>query len=314
MHTETLHHWQHSHEFTSHNSTGERRTRYVLALTAVTMLVEIIAGSLFGSMALLADGWHMGTHVAAFMITLFAYSYARKHASDPAFSFGTGKVGVLGGFSSAIALATVALVMVVESLMRLLEPQAIVFNAAIGVALIGLAVNLVSALLLKDHHHHHHHADHADHGGHHGHEHDHNLRAAYLHVLADALTSVLAIVALLSGKYFGWNWMDAAMGMVGAAIILHWSFGLLRQTGPILLDASMPEAQRLAIVRSIEGDSDNRVADLHLWRLSADHYAAIISVVSHEPRPAEHYKQLLRQYHQLKHISIEVHGCVTEDR
>jgi cation diffusion facilitator family transporter len=308
MHTETLDHWRHSHQFSAHNHTGERRTRYVLGLTALTMLVEIVAGSLFGSMALLADGWHMATHVAAFMITLFAYRYARQHANDPSYSFGTGKVGVLGGFSSAIALATVALVMVVESLMRLAEPQVIAFDAAIGVALLGLVVNLVSALLLKDHDHDHHHHDH-DHDHDHEPHADHNLRAAYLHVLADALTSVLAIVALLSGKYFGWNWMDAAMGLVGAAIILHWSLGLLRQTGPILLDASMPEGQRRAIAQCIEADRDNRIADLHLWRLGAEDYAAIISLVTHEPQPIEHYRALLRPFPQLKHVSIEVHGC-----
>ncbi|MBF0256597.1 MAG: CDF family Co(II)/Ni(II) efflux transporter DmeF [Gammaproteobacteria bacterium] len=326
MHSQTLEPWQHSHEFAAHNEQGERRTYYVLGLTAVTMLVEIIAGSLFGSMALLADGWHMGTHVAAFMITLFAYSYARKHARNPAFAFGTGKVGVLGGFASAIALATVALVMAVESVMRLIEPQSIQFNAAIGVAIIGLTVNLISALLLKDHHHHHDHDHHHDHHRHDHHEHDdhdhdhgqtpprqdHNLRAAYLHVLADALTSVLAIVALLSGKYFGWNWMDAAMGLVGAAIIIHWSLGLLRQTSPVLLDASLEEPERSRIRQVLEADRDNRVTDLHIWPLSADHYAAIISLVSHQPQPVEYYRQMLQGFDRLHHLTIEVHACPEE--
>jgi cation diffusion facilitator family transporter len=323
MHKETLDQWQHSHQFSSHNTEGERRTYYVLGLTAVTMLVEIIAGTMFGSMALLADGWHMSTHVAAFMITLFAYRYARLHASDPAYAFGTGKVGVLGGFASAVALATVALVMVMESVMRLIEPQTIQFNAAIGVAVIGLTVNLISALLLKDHHHHghdHHQSDfqrhhddhpHQDHDEkhHHGHHQDHNLRAAYLHVLADALTSVLAIIALLSGKFFGWNWMDAAMGIVGATIIINWSFGLLRQTSPVLLDASIGDEQRSAIVATIEADSDNRVSDIHIWRVTADHHAAIISLVTHNPRPVEHYKVLLQGFDWLNHVTIEVYSC-----
>jgi len=203
MHVHTLENWQHSHDFSVKNEKGEQRTQYVLILTAITMVVEIIAGSIYGSMALLADGWHMGTHVAAFMIALFAYRYARKHANNPAYAFGTGKVNVLGGFASAIALAVVALVMLIESLQRIVDPQTIHFNEAIFVASIGLFINVLSAFLLKDDHTHSHHHDHEHH-----HHHDHNLRAAYLHVLADAMTSLLAIVALLSGKYLGRNWLD----------------------------------------------------------------------------------------------------------
>ena len=306
--------WRHNHDFAFISEHGERRTRLVLVLTAVTMVVEIIAGSMFGSMALLADGWHMSTHVAAFMIALFAYRYAREHASSPAYSFGAGKVIVLGGFASAIALAVVALVMLIESLQRMIHPQAIHFNEAIGVAVIGLTINVISALLLKDHHHHHDDDDDDDdhHDHHHGHEHehhDHNLRAAYLHVLADALTSVLAIVALVSGKYFGWNWLDPMMGIVGAAIITRWSFGLLAQTGPILLDASIDPDYRHAIVQAIEQDADNHITDLHVWKVSANHYAAIISLVTHEPRPVDHYKQLLDGFHRLAHVTIEVNQC-----
>jgi cation diffusion facilitator family transporter len=300
MHAHTLENWQHSHNFVMNNEKGKQRTLYVLILTAITMFAEIIAGSLFGSMALLADGWHMGTHVAAFLITIYAYHYASKHADNPAYSFGTGKVGVLGGFASAIALAVVALVMLLESVQRFIDPQVIQFNAAIGVAVIGLSVNIVSAFLLKDDHHHH---------GHEHHHHDHNLHAAYMHVLADALTSLLAIIALLSGKYFGWHWLDPMMGIVGAVIITRWSYGLLKQTSPILLDGSIDEEYQLAIKNTIENDSDNRISDIHIWKVSANHYAAMISLVTHFPKPVEHYKDLLRDFHKLSHTTIEVYEC-----
>ncbi|MGD2119163.1 MAG: CDF family Co(II)/Ni(II) efflux transporter DmeF [Chromatiales bacterium] len=303
MHEHTLENLQHEHNFSVDSEKGERRTRYVLILTAVTMLAEIVAGSIFGSMALLADGWHMGTHVAAFMITIYAYRFARKHATDPAYAFGTGKVSILGGFSSAVALAVVALVMLVESMQRLIEPHAIQFNAAIGVAVLGLVINLISALLLRDKHSHAHGHDHA------GHHHDHNLQAAYMHVLADALTSVLAIVALLSGKFLGLNWLDPVMGVVGALIITRWSYGLIRQTGPILLDGSIDEPHHAAIRQRIESDADNRIADLHIWRVGESDYAAIISLVTHFPRPVEHYKGLLKDFDDLSHITIEVHQC-----
>lgn len=294
---QTLKNWQHSHEFSVKNEKGEQRTQYVLMLTAITMVVEIIAGSVYGSMALLADGWHMGTHVAAFLIAIFAYRYARKHANNPAYSFGTGKVNVLGGFASAIALAVVALVMLVESLQRIIDPQSIHFNEAIVVAGIGLLVNVISAFLLKDDHSHTHH----DHGNH-----DHNLKAAYLHVLADALTSLLAIVALVLGKYLGWNWLDPIMGVVGAIIITRWSYGLLKQTSPILLDASIEEEYKQKITKAIEGEADNRVSDIHVWRVSAHHYAVIIALVTQFPNSTGHYKGLLSEFHKLSHITIEV--------
>ncbi|WP_196140094.1 CDF family Co(II)/Ni(II) efflux transporter DmeF [Aliikangiella sp. G2MR2-5] len=293
--------WEHDHSFALHNQTGERKTWYVLYLTAVVMLIEILAGSLFGSMALLADGWHMGTHVAAFMITLFAYRYARKNANNPAFTFGTGKVSVLGGFASAVALAVVALVMAIESIFRIVEPHSIQFNEAIGVAILGLVVNLVSAFLLMDHHH--------EHAHEHGHSHDHNLRAAYMHVLADALTSVLAIVALFAGKYFGWYWMDPTMGIVGAIIIARWSFGLVRQTGPILLDASATTPDKSAVVAAIEADADNQVVDCHIWQIGSNHYALILSIVTHSPNRVEHYKELLSDFTSLEHITVEVNEC-----
>jgi len=303
MHTDSLHQLQHAHDFHLEGIEGERRTRWVVWLTAVMMGVEIAAGYLFGSMALLADGWHMGTHVVALSIALFAYHYARRHAGSARFSFGTGKVGALAGFASAVALALVALLMGLESIVRLVRPEQIRFNEAILVACIGLAVNLASAWLLEGGHGHGH-----DPAEDHPHQ-DHNLRAAYLHVLADALTSVLAIVALLTGKYFGWVWMDAVMGLVGTTLISRWGYGLIRETGHILLDGS-PDPGTLVHIRSlIEADADNRIADLHVWRVGAQDYAAIVSLVTHRPRPPEYYRALLAAEARLTHISIEVNPC-----
>jgi cation diffusion facilitator family transporter len=306
MHVHTLENWQHNHDFSIKNEKGERRTQYVLILTAVTMVLEIIAGNIYGSMALLADGWHMGTHVAAFVIAVFAYRYARNHSNDPTYTFGTGKVNVLGGFASAIALAVVALVMLVESLQRIVNPQSIHFNEAIAVAFIGLFVNIISALLLKGDHHHTHH------NGHHLNHDDHNLKAAYLHVLADAMTSVLAIIALVSGKYLGWNWLDPIMGIIGAIIITRWSYGLLKQTSPILLDASIDKEYQQAIKEAIETDSDNRISDIHIWEVGANHYTAIIALVTHYPKIPEHYKKLLEKFYELSHVVIEVNECKEE--
>lgn len=306
MHTHTLENWQHGHDFSVKNAKGERRTQHVLMLTAITMIVEIVAGSIYGSMALLADGWHMGTHVAAFMITIFAYRYARKHENNPAYAFGTGKVSVLGGFASAIVLAVVALVMLVESMQRIIDPYSIQFNEAIAVASLGLVINIVSAFLLNDDHHHH---DHHLSDEHHDHLHDYNFKAAYTHVLADALTSLLAIIALVSGKYFGWNWLDPMMGIVGAIIITRWSYGLLKQTSPILLDGSIEKEYQSAIKEIIEKDSDNRISDIHIWRVSANHYAAIISLATHFPKSTAYYKNLLMGFHKLTHTTIEVNAC-----
>ncbi|MCB1759420.1 MAG: CDF family Co(II)/Ni(II) efflux transporter DmeF [Gammaproteobacteria bacterium] len=310
MHLHTLDQWRHSHEFHTDSARGERRTRYVVLLTACMMVIEIAAGYHYGSMALLADGWHMGTHVAALGISLFAYSYARRHATNPYFSFGTGKVASLGGFASAVALAVVALLMGMESIERLLSPQAIRFNEAILVAVVGLAVNLLSAWLLRGDHEHHHHHDHAhqhDHADHH--HHDHNLRAAYMHVLADALTSVLAILALLCGRAFGWIWMDALMGVVGAVVISRWSLGLIRESSGVLLDSSADDHLAAQVRSAIENEADNRIADLHLWRVGPNRFAAIISLVTHDPREPVHYKQLLADFGRLVHVTIEVNGC-----
>lgn len=308
MHTETLQHWQHDHDYLSIHQQGESRTRLVFWLTACMMVAEIVAGSVFNSVALLADGWHMGTHAAAFALALFAYRYARQHARSSRFSFGTGKVSVLGGYTSAVVLAVVAVLMGVEGISRLLQPQTIQFNQAIAVAVLGLLVNLLSAWLLDDHDHHHGHShDHHDHG--HEHHHDHNLRAAYLHVLADALTSVLAIVALLAGKYWGWNWLDPAMGLVGAAVILRWAYGLLQETSGILLDHSMADKTTQRIREVLESDADNRIADLHVWRVGVEDYAAVVSLVTHQPHPPQHYRTLLHDFHELSHITVEVIPC-----
>jgi cation diffusion facilitator family transporter len=301
MHTHSLHNWQHQHDFAVIHEQGEKRTMQVLFLTAATMVVEIAAGIAYGSMALLADGWHMGTHVAAFMITIFAYRYARTHVKSSAFAFGTGKVSVLGGFASAVALAVVALVMLIESIQRILVPQPIHFNQAIGVAVLGLFINIICAMLLQER------------SGHsHDHHHDHNLKAAYLHVLADALTSLLAITALVSGKYLGWNWLDPIMGIVGAAVITRWSFSLLKETGPVLLDGSIEGEYVAAIRKEIENAMDNRIADIHVWRVGPAHYAAIISIVTHYPQRIEYYKELLRGFEELSHITIEVNTCDSE--
>lgn len=300
MHIYTLDKWQHSHDFVVIHEKGEKRTKQVFVLTAITMTAEIIAGVVFGSMALLADGWHMGTHAAAFAITIFAYRYTKKHSQDKRFAFGTGKVSVLGGFASAIALAVVALVMAVESIQRFIKPLVIQFNEAIIIAIFGLIINIVCAFLLYGDHEH----DHSQ-----RHHHDHNLRAAYFHVLADALTSILAIAALTFGKYFGWNWLDSLMGIVGALLITRWSYGLLKDTSSILLDRNIALETTKDVIRTIESDSDNRVADIHIWKVGPADYAALISLVTHFPKDSEYYKQLLIKFRELSHVTIEVNHC-----
>jgi cation diffusion facilitator family transporter len=303
MHIHSLEEWKHNHDFVVNFEHAEKSAARVMMLTAVMMVAEVISGTAFGSMALLADGWHMATHVAAFGITLFSYRYARNHATDQRFTFGTGKVSVLGGFASAVALAVVALIMALESVLRMLEPQEIHFNEAIGVAIVGLIVNLVSGLMLQGHHAHEH--DHE----HEGHAHDHNLRAAYLHVLADALTSILAIVALALGKYFGWMWPDPVMGLVGAFVITRWSYHLMSDTSSILLDGIGDTEAMATIQIAIEQDSDNRVADLHVWYVGPHHLSAAVSVVTHEPKSPEYYKSLLHGIPALAHVLIEVNPC-----
>lgn len=308
------HPWRHDHSFGQHEvRAGERRTLIVIAITAVMMVVEIGAGLVYGSMALLADGLHMASHTAALGISAFAYAYARRHARNAEFSFGTGKVNALGGFTGAVLLAVFALLMAWESLRRFLEPVDIAFDQAILVAVLGLAVNGASAMILRgrdhDHDHHHHDQD-DDHdaGGDHGHDHhDHNLRAAYLHVIADAATSVLAIAALLAGKYLEAAWMDPAMGLVGAVLITRWSIGLLAATSAVLLDRQGPAALRDRIRASLESEAGTEVMDLHLWCIGPGLYAVVLTVVAREPLSADDYRSRLPAGHGLAHVSIEVH-------
>lgn len=307
MHIQTLDQWQHSHDFSVNQNQAEKNTQIVMLITAATMIAEIVAGTMLGSMALLADGWHMATHLAAFGITVFAYRYARQHAHDDKYTFGTGKVSVLGGFASAVALAVIAFVMAFESIGRFFQPQAIQFNEAIGVAILGLMVNLVSAWLLQGDHGHSHDHHHGGHGHHH--HSDHNLQAAYVHVLADALTSVLAIIALFAGKFLGWIWLDAVMGLVGAGVITKWAYNLVRDTGSILLDGGIDKHIKLDILNVIEDDADNRVVDLHVWRVSQNHLSATVSLVTHYPQAPEYYKSLLRHIPSLSHVLIEVNPC-----
>ncbi len=311
--------WRHDHRFElGHEGSGERRAWVVVGLTAAMMLAEIAAGIAFNSMALLADGWHMATHAGALTLAGLAYVFQRRHADNPDFAFGTGKVGSLAGFASAVALGIVALLMVWESGLRLIHPTPIAFGQALLVAAIGLGVNLVCAWLLGNvrsgerhddrhdqaqpgrHGHEHHHVDH--------HGHDHNLRGAYLHVLADAFTSVTAIMALLSGMLIGWGWMDPAMGILGAGVILYWSRGLLRESGAALLDRGADPELAEGIKAAIEADADNKVVDLHIWRLAPAHDAAIVSLVTHNPRPPAHYKALVSKVRQFSHLTIEVNS------
>ncbi len=303
MHIHTLDKWQHSHDFVVIHEKGEKRTKQVFILTVLTMIVEILAGFAFGSMALLADGWHMGTHSLAFAITIFSYHYSRKHAEDKQFTFGTGKVSVLGGFASAVALAAVAIVMAFESIQRFIKPSIIHYNEAIVVAVLGLIINIVCAFLLYGNHGYSHSKEHI---------HDHNIRGAYLHVLADALTSILAIFALSFGKYFGWNWLDPSTGIVGALLILRWSYGLLIDTSSILLDKNIVLEKTKEIINTIESDSDNRIADIHVWKVGPADYAAMISLVTHFPKDSDYYKNLLNKYNELSHITIEVNHCKEE--
>lgn len=314
MHIYTLNQWQHDHDFTSIDPANERKTLSVVLLTAAMMGVEIAAGAVFGSMALLADGWHMGTHAAALGITLFAYRYARRQANNPRFTFGTGKISVLGGFTSAVVLQVIAILMGFQSIGRLLAPQPIRFSEAIAVAVLGLIVNLVCVRLLgTDHHHHDHDEAEPDHHHDDHHDEDHNLKAAYLHVMADALTSVLAIVALTAGSFFGWVWLDAVMGIVGSLVISRWAIGLLRETGHILLDGQASGELVTKVQSLLEADADTRVSDLHVWQVSEGRAAAIISVVTHYPRPVTHYRNLLNSLPALAHVTIEVNICEGEE-
>ncbi|HTE95585.1 MAG TPA: CDF family Co(II)/Ni(II) efflux transporter DmeF [Bradyrhizobium sp.] len=314
MHSHSLDPWTHDHVFLGpKHDRNERRTWFVVALTAVMMVGEIVAGSLFGSMALLADGWHMATHAAALGIAAAAYLFARQHARNSRFAFGTGKFGDLAAFSSAIILSLIAVQIFYESVIRLVHPVAIAYGEAIAVAALGLGVNLVSAWLLRDSHDHDHHGHGHSHGGSHdsslGHRHhDNNLRAAYIHVLADAATSVLAIAALVIAMYSQWVWADPAVGIIGSLVIASWAFGLIRDSGAVLLDVSVDKNLEAVIRDRLETRGD-RVTDLHLWQVGPGRRAAVISVVSDHPLPSATYKRRLGGLRGLSHVTIEVELC-----
>lgn len=320
MHSHTLDSWQHEHVFLgAAHERNERRTWAVVGLTTTMMVVEIAGGMFFGSMALLADGWHMSTHAGALAIAAFAYRYARRHAHDPRFAFGTGKLGDLAGFASAVVLALVALAIGWESALRFFQPVPIHYPEATAIAAAGLIVNLASAWLLGGDHAHGHAHDH-DHGHDHGHDHrhdyhhdhhghaDHNMRAAFWHVMADALTSVLAIVGLLAAWAYGWTWLDPAVGILGAIVIAHWSWRLIRDAGAVLLDAA-PDAALVQKIRARLERGHDSISDLHVWRLGPGHHGAIVALVVDHPQPVETYKARLSDIPGLSHVTVEVHQC-----
>jgi cation diffusion facilitator family transporter len=337
MHSHSLERWTHDHVFLgSRHDRNERRTWLVVWLTIAMMVAEIAGGTMYGSLALLADGWHMSTHAAAIGVAALAYRYARRHMHDARFAFGTGKFGELAAFTSAVVLAMIAIAIGYESVVRLANPQPIAYGEAIVVATIGLAVNLVCAWLLRDDHDHHHGHGHAAHGHrahahddhahpHHGHDHDahhdhahatahrehhrdNNLRAAYVHVLADAATSVLAIGGLLLARAFGWIWIDPVVGLIGSLVIASWAYGLIRDAGAILIDMVPDSKVANAIRQHLEIDGD-RVCDLHLWQIGPGHQSAIISIVTDQPRPPAFYKARLAGIEGLSHVTIEVDPC-----
>ncbi|HXH44142.1 MAG TPA: CDF family Co(II)/Ni(II) efflux transporter DmeF [Bradyrhizobium sp.] len=315
MHSHSIEQWTHDHAFLGEkHDENERRTWFVVALTLVMMVGEILAGSLFGSMALLADGWHMGTHAAALGIAAFAYRFARRHLGNAHFTFGTGKFGDLAAFASAIILGLIAVGIAYESVLRLINPVPIVYGEAIAVAALGLCVNLASVWLLRDSHHHDHGHDHAhDHHAEHDHAHDHhrhdnNLRAAYVHVMADAATSVLAIAALGLAMFSGWAWADPAVGLVGSALIASWAFRLIKSSGAVLLDVRADEKLERVIRARIEVGED-RVTDLHLWQVGPGHCAVLLSVVSDKPKLPAIYKRRLAGLKGLSHVTVEVETC-----
>ena len=304
MHVPSTDHDEHDHDYLGeHHDRNARRTWWVVGLTLVMMAGEIAAGTLFGSMALLADGWHMATHAGALGIAGLAYAFARRHARNSRFSFGTGKVGDLAGFASALIMGVAAIFIAVESVQRMFLPVTIAFDEAIAVAVLGLVVNLVSAWLLGSGHEHEHEHDH-DHGV--GPGGDHHMRAASLHVLADALTSIAAIAALVLGRWWGWAWLDPVIGLAGAFVIARWSVKLMRDTGAVLLDAEPDPALERAVRAAIEV-GDEKVHDLHLWRVGPGRHAAIVSLVTASPLEPEIYKQRLAHLPQVVHVSVEAH-------
>ena len=311
MHSGSIDDFRHAHVFLGDaHERNERKTWVVIAICSAMMIAEIVGGWWFGSVALIADGLHMSTHAGALLIAALAYTYSRHYVNDARLTFGTGKFGDLAAFTSAIVLAIIALLIGYESVERLINPVPIAFNEAIPIAVVGLGVNLLSAFLLRDDHHDHHHA----HGYEHGHSHvhrDHNLRAAFVHVMADAAVSVLVIVGLVVGREFGWVWMDPLMGFVATIVILSWSWTLIRSAGAILLDVCPDPSLARMITTRLEQGSD-RVSDLHLWRLGPGHLAAVISLVTHNPHAPERYKKRLSGLRGLSHVTIEVTPCPGE--
>jgi len=306
----------HSHAFQGQGQDrNEKRTWLVVALTAVTMVAEIVAGSLFGSMALVADGWHMATHAVALLIAACAYMLARRHAGDPRYSFGTGRLGDLGAFASAVVLALVSLQIGWESVGRMVAPVPIQYDQAMLVAFLGLMVNLASAWLLKDDHHHHghdHHHHHDEDHHHSAHHRDNNLRAAYVHVMADALTSVLAIVALYLGRDMNWPWLDPLIGLVGAVVIARWAWGLLKDSGGVLVGLLPKDEDLPDEIRAVVHGLGDQVVDLHVWQVGPGHHAAIVAIASHQPKGVAEYKQALAHLHEISHLTIELHRLVLD--
>jgi cation diffusion facilitator family transporter len=314
MHTDSLDSWRHDHVFLGEqHARNERRSWAVVILCTCMMAAEIVGGLLWGSMALVADSLHMSTHAGALVIAAFAYAYARRHAHDERFAFGTGKLGDLAAFTSAIVLAMIALLIGYESVDRLIHPVAIAFDEAIPLAAIGLAVNLVSAWLLHEDDGHVVDAAHEHDGSHHQHRHhhdDHNLRAAYIHVVADAAVSVLALIGLTAGRELGWVWMDPVMGIVGMLVIANWSWNLVRISGAVLLDMRPEDGVATEIAQRLEAGSDDRISDLHLWRVGPGHNVAVVSLVSDRPDPPATYKERLASIAGLSHVTIEVQPCL----
>jgi len=317
MHSHSIDAYRHAHFFLGEaHGRNERRMWIVVAICAAMMAAEIVGGVWFGSVALVADGLHMSTHAGALLIAALAYAYARRYAGHDRLAFGTGKLGDLAGFASAIVLAMIALLIGYESIERLVHPVAIAFDQAIPIAALGLGVNLLSAYLLREDHPHHHHDVHDAHDGpghRHGHDHaahgrDHNLRAAFVHVAADAAVSVLVIIGLVAARQLDWPWIDPVLGLVAAGVILSWSSSLVRSAGAVLLDASGDPALSARIAARLEREGD-RISDLHLWRLGPGHMAAIISLVSDHPQSPACYKEQLADLPGLSHVTVEVERC-----
>jgi cation diffusion facilitator family transporter len=311
MHTHSLSDWTHEHVFDKGNYAAERGTRAVMWITAAMMVVEIVAGWWFNSMALLADGWHMSSHAVAIGLSAFAYAAARRYARDPRFAFGTWKIEILSGFASAIFLMGIAALMVVGSVERIFSPQPILYREAMIVAAVGLVVNIVCAMILGKAHDHH--AGHGLEGHEHQHHNDLNLKSAYVHVIADATTSVLAIVALAGGWFYGWSWLDPVMGIVGAALVAVWAKNLIAQTGKVLLDREMDHPVVGEIREALETGSDGgytRITDLHVWRVGKGSYACAVSVVTHDRAlTPDRVREDLAQHQEIVHATFEIHQC-----